>query len=84
MHEITEGYEAAKMSQQSGQSSGPDGTPGSVYKAAHKAALKQPGKITLSLYDRSGNLLPDNTPLDQVHGAVWKAKGNLVHSIIRR
>lgn len=41
LHEITEAYEGAKISQASGRSSGPDGTPGSVYNAAHKAALKR-------------------------------------------
>lgn len=84
LHEITEAYEGAKMSQKSGQSSGPDGTSGSVYKAAHKAALKQPGSITETYYDNKGNVLPAGTPLNQVHGAVWRAKGNVVHSIIRK
>jgi hypothetical protein len=84
LHEITEGYEAAKISQRTGQSSGPDGTPGSVYNAAHKAALKQPGAITETHYDNKGNILPPGTPVEQIHGAVWRAKGNLVHSIIRK
>ncbi len=91
IHEITEGYEAAKMSQKSGQSSGPEGTPGSVYKAAHKAALKQPGSsITLTHYNNGGNMMNpiydskgrDITPSDaSYHGTVWRAKGKLVHTI---
>jgi RHS repeat-associated protein len=93
MHEITEGYEAAKMSQKSGQSSGPDGTPGSVYGAAHKAALKQPGSsITLTHYNNAGSMMNpiydskgrDITPSDaSYHGTVWRAKGQLVHVISR-
>jgi hypothetical protein len=93
MHEITEGYEASKMSQKSGQSSGPDGTQGSVYGAAHKAALKQPGSsITLTHYNSSGGMMSpiydskgrDITPSDaSYHGTVWRAKGQLVHVISR-
>lgn len=84
LHEITEAYEGAKISQASGRSSGPDGTPGSVYNAAHKAALKQPGPVTETRYDNKGNILPPTAPLGQVHGVVWRARGRFVYSIINR
>jgi RHS repeat-associated protein len=65
LHEVTEAYEGAKMSQASGVSSGVDGTPGSVYTAAHAAAAHQAGPIFQTMYDKVGDriLLPYMTSL---------------------
>ncbi|MFZ6014087.1 MAG: RHS repeat-associated core domain-containing protein, partial [Bacteroidota bacterium] len=84
LHEITEAYEGAKMSQESKQSSGPDGTEGSVYKAAHKAALNQPGDVIQTFYDAKGNVMPPGTPPHEVTGGVvWRAaNGKFIHSLI--
>lgn len=88
LHEITEGYAAAKMSRKSGESSGPDGTPGSVYTDAHNAALKQPGgdgSVTQTLYDNKGNVLPEGTSVNEVHAAYWKARnGDLIYGVIKQ
>jgi RHS repeat-associated protein len=61
LHEVTEAYQGAKLSQASGISSGVDGTPGSVYSAAHAAATPQAGPIFQRLLDKVGEevkLLP--------------------------
>ena len=88
LHEITEGYEAAKLSQKSGKSSGPKGTNGSVYDAAHKKALKV-GSVTETHYNSSGIMNPvydskgrDITSSDPSYRAtLYRAKGKLVHSV---
>jgi RHS repeat-associated protein len=81
LHEVTEAYEGAKMSQKSGLSSGIDGTPGSVYKAAHSAALPQPGSITETFYDNKGNVLPAGTPIGQINTVLYNANGQLIYRI---
>jgi RHS repeat-associated protein len=58
LHEVTEAYQGAKMSQASGVSSGDSKTPGTVYSAAHAAATSQAGPITETVYDAKGNVLP--------------------------
>ena len=45
IHEITEGYEAGKISLKKGVSSGNGNTDGSVYKKAHRRAANKAGKI---------------------------------------
>lgn len=57
LHEVTEAYQGAKLSQASGVSSGPANTPGSVYPAAHAAATPQAGAINETIYDASGHVL---------------------------
>lgn len=47
LHEVTEGYQGALVSQQSGISSPRADQPGSVYNTAHANAVPQPGKITV-------------------------------------
>lgn len=83
LHEITEGYEGGKISKASKQSSGPAGTPGSVYNAAHKAASKQAGPVTETYYDNKGNVLPPGTAPQDISGVVWRANGKPIYSIIR-
>ena len=57
LHEVTESYQGAKLSQASGVSSGDSKTPGSVYQAAHNAAAPQAGPVYQNVYDARGNLL---------------------------
>lgn len=58
LHEVTEAYQGAKMSQASGVSSGDAKASGSVYPAAHSAATPQAGPIYETVYDAKGNVLP--------------------------
>ncbi|MDR0294991.1 MAG: hypothetical protein LBH91_02215, partial [Prevotellaceae bacterium] len=59
MHETTEAYEGAKMSQQSGVSSKNSNwsSDRSVYDAAHKAATPQ-NKVYVRYYDKDGRIIP--------------------------
>jgi len=57
LHEVTEAYQGAKMSQTSGVSSPAAGGPGSVYSAAHAAATPQAGNIYQTTYDSRGNVI---------------------------
>ncbi|MEO0901737.1 MAG: hypothetical protein AAFX53_17980 [Bacteroidota bacterium] len=47
LHEVTEGYQGALVSQASGVSSPRAGQPGTVYSTAHANATPQPGNITV-------------------------------------
>lgn len=55
LHEITEAYEGAKMSQNSGVSSPEAGFQGSNYNNAHRRASIQPGPIYQRTFDAQGN-----------------------------
>jgi hypothetical protein len=57
LHEVTEAYEGAKISQASGVSSPMAGMPGSVYSAAHAAATPQAGNVSETIYDSRGNVI---------------------------
>lgn len=59
LHEVTEAYQGAKMSQAAGVSSGDAKAAGSVYQAAHNAATPQAGPIYETVYDKNGNVLPN-------------------------
>jgi RHS repeat-associated protein len=59
LHEVTEAYQGAKLSQAAGVSSGDANAPGSVYAAAHAAATPQAGPIYQTVYDARGNVLPN-------------------------
>lgn len=57
MHEITEAYQGAKISQASGVSS-PDGrNPASVYQTAHERATPQAGEVIERRFDKVGEQL---------------------------
>jgi RHS repeat-associated protein len=58
LHEISEAYEGAKMSQKAGVSSGDGNDPNSVYQAAHESrnTIRQPGTITGKFVDSHGNI----------------------------
>ena len=72
LHEVTEAYQGAKISQASGVSSPAAGTEGSVYSAAHAAAAPQSGQIFQRLLDKVGEevkLLPS-----LAHSVEWYVK----------
>lgn len=78
LHEVTEAYQGAKMSQTAGTSSGVAGTPGSVYPAAHAAATPQAGPIYQRIYDASGRELqmtPSGGYPAGVQSADWYVNG---------
>jgi RHS repeat-associated protein len=54
LHEVTEAYQGAKLSQASGVSSGDSNAAGSVYQAAHTAATPQAGPINARYYNQDG------------------------------
>jgi len=70
LHEVTEAYQGAKMSQASGISSPiGSGQPGNVYKAAHAAATPQPGPIISKVTDAGGNFL--SAPYTGASWVIW-------------
>jgi hypothetical protein len=58
LHEVTEAYQGAKLSQVSGVSSGNGRAVGSVYSSAHSAATPQAGPIYQNVLDARGNIIP--------------------------
>jgi len=58
MHEASEAYKGAKISQKTGESSPRAGTPGSVHDKAHKKATPQ-SRIYEIMYDKKGNITQD-------------------------
>ena len=56
MHEATEAYEGAKISQETGESSKNSNSISSVYPQAHKQATKQ-HEIFARYYDKDGNII---------------------------
>jgi RHS repeat-associated protein len=71
LHEVTEAYQGAKMSQASGVSSGDSKTAGSVYQAAHNAATPQAGPIYETVYDARGNVLPAGNYQGAARAEYW-------------
>lgn len=62
LHEVTESYQGALISQGAGTSAGPAtqadaGNPNSVYMRAHNAATPQNMQIFMNVYDAKGNVL---------------------------
>jgi RHS repeat-associated protein len=57
LHEVTEAYQGAKISQSTGISSPIGGQAGSVYSQAHRAATPQSGKIFETIYNNKGKVL---------------------------
>jgi hypothetical protein len=60
LHELTEAFEGAKISQKSGVSSPASTEPNSVYDKAHKKATKQ-SEITERRFDYRGNEVFDDS-----------------------
>jgi RHS repeat-associated protein len=61
LHEVTEGYQGAKLVQERGKDSGPSGEFGSVYKQAHQMATDAPPLI-ITTYDSGGGVVGHNSP----------------------
>jgi RHS repeat-associated protein len=62
LHEVTESYQAGKLVQQRGESSGDSLTdPNSVFGAAHNAATPPPGNLIGRFYDKNGNEVSPNS-----------------------
>ena len=57
LHEVTEAYQGALISQQSGVSSPSGGSAGSVYPTAHANATSQSGTVHETIYDAAGRVL---------------------------
>ncbi len=58
LHEITEAYQGALITQSSGISSPPSNKPGSIYIQAHNNATPQSGIVTQTAYGAYGTILP--------------------------
>jgi hypothetical protein len=84
LHEVTEAYQGALISQKDGISSPSEGKKGSVYQKAHNRATDQSGKVYERIYDAAGNtmqMLPGNVYPQGVKSADWYVidkKGNVV------
>jgi RHS repeat-associated protein len=62
LHEVTEAFQGAKISQESGVSSPRSGQPGSVYDAAHNKATKESGKQYMDIQNAQGQSVNEQTP----------------------
>ncbi|MDA3614208.1 RHS repeat-associated core domain-containing protein, partial [Polluticaenibacter yanchengensis] len=74
LHEVTEAYQGALLSQKSGVSSGASNQSDSVYPTAHNNATSQSGAVFERIYDVSGNemkMLPGNIYPTGVKKADW-------------
>jgi RHS repeat-associated protein len=60
LHEATEAYQGALISQKRGKSSAAAGQSGSTYTKAHNRATKQSGQVHERIYDASGNVMNMN------------------------
>ena len=85
LHEVTEAYQGAKISQKKGKSSPAAGAAGSVYPKAHGRATKQSGKIYERVYDGSGKemQMPASGGYPAgVKGADWYVKGKKGNKVV--
>ena len=84
LHEVTEAYQGALISQKSGVSSPVADQPGSVYPQAHSRATNQSGLIFQRIYDASGKelqMLSTGAYPEGVRSADWYVsdkKGNKI------
>lgn len=69
MHETTEAYKGAEISQKSGVSSGNSTQAGSVYNDAHKAATPQ-NPVYQTMYDAKGKITTDESKAVKVEWSV--------------
>ena len=72
LHEVTESYEGALISQKKGISSPAANKPGSVYPKAHRKARNQSGKVHRRLYDANGKITYNAS---EAVGVDWYVKG---------
>jgi hypothetical protein len=77
LHEVTEAYQGALISQEKGVSSPAQNRLGTVYNQAHNRATRQSGPIYERIYDTSGRemqMLPGGGYPQGVSGADWYVK----------
>ena len=85
LHEVTEAYQGALISQKSGVSSPAANQLGSVYQKAHNKATNQSGPIFQRIYDASGNELqmtPSGGYPAGVKSADWYANDKKNNKVI--
>jgi RHS repeat-associated protein len=78
LHETTESYQAALISQKSGISSGDAGASPAVYNAAHAAATPQSGKVSETAYSASGAVVPYNNAVRAEYSVQEGTKAPLI------
>jgi RHS repeat-associated protein len=78
LHETTESYQAALISQKSGTSSGDAGVSPAVYQAAHNAATPQGGAVTETSYDASGAVVPYNQAVRAEYSVQQGSRAKLI------
>lgn len=74
MHELTEAYQGALISQKKGTSSGNSASPGTVYLKAHNRATSQT-PVFETYYDRNNQVVKDRSQAVKVEWTVVNSKG---------
>ena len=85
LHEVTEAYQGALISQKKGVSSPASNQKGSVYNEAHQKATRQSGPVLERIYDASGNemqMLPGNVYPPGVQRADWYVKDKKGNKVV--
>ena len=75
LHEVTEAYQGAKISQASGISSGNANATTNIYQSAHNSATPQTGAIFERAFDARGNILPAGVYTGAVRAEYYVQKG---------
>jgi len=83
MHEVTEAYQGAEMSQTSGVSSPMSNQPGSVYKQAHNSATPQSGAVYETVYDANNKVINTYNGAARVEYSVRPVGGSAPLIIMR-
>jgi len=87
LHEVTEAYQGALISQASGVSSAVAGQPNSVYTQAHNSATPQTGPVNQTVYDANNNAVQQNAngsyPPSAVRAEFTVQQGNRAPVIIQ-
>ena len=85
LHEVTEAYQGALISQKKGVSSPASNQAGSVYPHAHSRATKQSGRIYERIYDASSRemqMLPGGGYPQGVNSADWYVKDRKGNKVV--
>ncbi|WP_245933837.1 DUF6443 domain-containing protein [Candidatus Ulvibacter alkanivorans] len=86
LHEVSEAYQGALISEKKGVSSPAANAAGTVYNKAHRKATPQSGKVYETLYDASGNVMsmtPSGTYPTGVKKVEWSVKNKGKTTIIQ-
>ncbi len=78
LHEVTEAYQGALISKETGVPSPASNKPGTIYEQAHDAATPQSSEIFLTRYDSEGNVLKVGE--GTADRAEWSVKSPLMPS----